>query len=109
MDAKPSAYPPTLPITWRIILFLRSRAALHRPRQLLADHRVDLAIDGDEAVGGSVALVLGQVDIDQAFELRGRPGLHDPDPGRQDDRLVDVVGDEQDGLAGRPPDLHQLP
>ena len=34
--------------------------------------------------------------------------MHDADPGRQDDGLVDVVRDEEHGLARRPPDLDQL-
>ena len=34
--------------------------------------------------------------------------MHHADPVGEDDRLVDVVGDEQDRLAGRAADAHQL-
>ena len=37
-----------------------------------------------------------------------RPGGHDDDPGRQEDRLGDAVGHEHDGRPGPSPDAHQL-
>src|ERR1700733_9517318 len=69
---------------------------------------MDPAIDPDEAIRGAVALMIAELDRDDALELGGRPGMHHAETGRQNDRLVDVVSDEQHGLAGRAPDLEQL-
>src|ERR1700748_3365692 len=75
---------------------------------LIADHSVDLAIDGDEAIVRAGTLCEIEIDVDDAFEPRPRACVHDADLGRENDCLVDIVGDEEHSLSGRLPDALQF-
>ncbi len=71
-----------------------------------------LAHLGDQVVvavglAGIVAPRLRQVDIDDVADAP-RPRAHDHHARGEEDRLRDGVGDEDDGLAGRPPDAQHL-
>src|SRR4051794_6444910 len=48
-----------------------------------------------------------QVDVDHPADPTG-PGRHDDDAGRQEHRLRDRVGDEEDRRLGLAPDPHEL-
>ncbi len=63
----------------------RARAQDSRPRRVAGER-------SHVAVGGGDQQVLGGADLDDA------PGAHDGDAVGQPDRLVEVVGDEDDGL-----------
>src|SRR5881628_3875505 len=49
-----------------------------------------------------------QPDLDRRAERRGRPWSHRIDPVGEEDRLVDVVGDQDDGRPAFAPDAQEL-
>src|SRR5215467_915513 len=87
---------------------VKSRDTPQGNGDLIADHSVHLAINGDEAIVRTGALRQIEIDVDDAFEPRARSCVHDADLGRENNGLVDVVSDEEHGLSGRLSDAQQL-
>src|SRR4029079_10041977 len=79
----------------------------------LVDLVVDPVAQGDElrrSTQFGARLTAGCAgEVDQFVEDdASRLGAHDDDPAAKEDGLLDAVGDEEDGLAGRAPDVEQL-
>ena len=64
-----------------------------------------LPIDGDKAVMRAVAFDIAQPDVDNAFEFGLRARVHDADPGRQHDSLIDIMRNKEHSFARAAPDL----